>query len=372
MKELAKNLVEMQKLIDKLNRLTKLYDMGTPEVSDKEWDNLYWQLVDAEKELGYALPDSPTQKVHFEEVSKLEKVKHNHPMLSLDKTKEWEDFIGYFGSKNKVIAMPKLDGLTCSLKYVGGKLVAAETRGNGEIGENILHNAKTVRTIPNHIDYNDTLILDGEIICTYTDFIPFENEYKNPRNFASGSIRLLDSKECFKRNLTFVVWNIVEGLDGNSFSNKLEQAKELGFTIPTFTSTFDENTKDFLVEKAKEDSFPIDGLVGRYDDIEYGSSLGSTGHHTKAAYAFKFYDEEVDTRLLNIEWSLGRTGVLTPVAVFEPIELEGTTIERCNLFNLSVLEEKLGKPYVGQKIWVVKKNMIIPYIERAEKMGNFS
>lgn len=358
----------MENLVKELNRLTVLYDAGTPEVSDYEWDKMYWELVDMEREYGFALPDSPTQKVHFETVSELKKVKHNHLMLSLAKTKDWNEFVNYFNPKKEVIAMLKLDGLTCSLKYEKGKLVAAETRGNGEVGEDILHNAKTIKSIPNSIDYKEILILDGEIICTYKDFIPFEEKYKNPRNFASGSIRLLDSKECANRNLTFVVWNVIKGFEGNSFSKKLNQAEKYGFTTTPYVTSIVDTTKEDLVDVAREKGFPIDGLVARYDDIEYGEGLGSTGHHSRAAYAFKFYDEEASSRLKNIEWSLGRTGILTPVAIFEPVELEGTTINRSSLHNISVMEEIMGECcYLGQNIKIIKANQIIPQIVWADK-----
>ena len=216
-----KNFIETAKmydLIQTLNNWTKAYDEGQPLVSDKEWDELYFKLKQLEESTGVILPDSPTNKIVYEVKSELEKVKHNHKMLSLDKTKDWNEFINYFNKfspkqHKDVIAMLKLDGLTCSLKYVNGELVSAETRGDGEIGEDILHNAKVVKSIPQRISYKEELILDGEMICTYQDFESFSNEYKNPRNFASGSIRLLDSKECKERNLTFVVWNVVKGFD---------------------------------------------------------------------------------------------------------------------------------------------------------------
>ena len=193
-------------LVDKLNYYTKLYDEGKPKISDKEWDDLYFQLQEEEKKTGIIYPDSPTQNIHFEKVSKLEKVKHNHPMLSLDKTKSIED-IKSFVNEHSWIAMAKLDGLTCSLKYIDGKLISAETRGNGIEGEDITHNAKVISSIPQIINYKKELVVDGEIICTYEDFEQFKNDYKNPRNFASGSIRLLDSKECQKRYLTFIAWD---------------------------------------------------------------------------------------------------------------------------------------------------------------------
>ena len=337
-------------------------------MTDEEWDDLYFAVSEYEYWNG-ASPDSPTQKIHFETVSELKKVKHNHPMLSLDKTKDWNNFIDYFASINPnkdVIGMLKLDGLTCSLKYENGKLVSAETRGNGEVGEDILHNALVISSIPKRIPYYEDFIVDGEIICTDKNFEPFANDYKNSRNFAAGSIRLLDSKECASRNLTFIVWNIITPIS-NSFTKNLIQAKQLGFFVTPWTSSFDWDAKEFLQNKAKELGYPIDGLVGRFDDIEFGNSLGATDHHAKAAYAFKFYDEEYDTKLRDIDWTMGRTGVLTPVAVFDPVDADGSIIERASLHNYSVMKDLLGDPFVGERLKVCKMNMIIPQVVSAEK-----
>lgn len=361
---------EMYDIIQTLNDWTKAYDEGNPKVSDKVWDDLYFKLKQLEKESGIVLPESPTNGISYEVKSELQKVEHNHKMLSLDKTKDWNEFLNYFvnlNSSKDVCGMLKMDGLTCSLRYVDGKLVSAETRGNGVIGEDILHNARTLRSIPQTINYKDELIIDGEVICTYQDFKQFSNEYKNPRNFASGSIRLLDANECKKRNLTFVVWNVVKGFnEENSFMRRLELARDLGFVIVPFIPSFDWDAKEYLIGLAETFGYPIDGLVGRFDDIAYGQSLGETGHHIRAAYAFKFYDEEYDTTLESIEWSMGRTGVYTPVAVFEPVEADGSVISRASLHNLSVLKEVLKTPFRGQKIKVAKMNMIIPQIMEAE------
>lgn len=350
-------------LVELLNYHNNLYyNMSHPEISDMEYDKLFYELVELENKTGFILSTSPTQTVGYEVKSELQKVQHNHPMLSLAKTKDWNEFIKYFGSKD-VIGMLKMDGLTCSLKYIDGELVSAETRGNGEIGEDILHNAKTITTIPKKIQYKDELIIDGEVICTLDNFKLFVTEYKNPRNFASGSIRLLDSQECAKRNLTFVVWNVIKGFDEeNSFLKKLELIEEQGFTVVPWTSSFDWDAKEFLIEEARNLGYPIDGLVGRFDDIKYGKSLGSTSHHNNSAYAFKFYDEIYESTLKNIEWTIGRTGVLTPTAVFEPVEIDGTMVERASLHNISVMTEILGGAWVGRPIKVYKANMIIPQL----------
>ena len=355
----------MKQLIQLLNNWTDKYDAGCPVVSDIEWDKNYFELKALEEETGICLMGSPTQHIHYDFKTSLTKVKHNHPMLSLDKTKDWQEFIEYFGNKD-VVGMPKLDGLTVSLVYENGKIFSAETRGDGEIGEDVTHNILTVQGVPYIIPYKERLVIDGEIICTNKDFKPFKEEYKNNRNFASGSIRLLNANECRKRKLTFVVWNVVEGLESTVIKN-FATLEKLGFTVPPWTSSFDWDARDFLVNSCKELGYPIDGLVGRFNDIEYGTSLGSTSHHARAAYAFKFSDAEVDTELLDIEWGMGRTGVLTPVAIFEPVELEGTTVSRASLHNISVMDSLWkGDWYKGLTVTVFKSNQIIPQISKVE------
>ena len=354
-------------LIEQANYYTKLYEEGTPEISDKAWDDLYFEIKKLEEELNIYPKNSPTQKINYEIVTSLRKVNHNHKMLSLAKTKDWNEFLQYFNNRD-VVGMPKLDGLTCSLEYQNGKLIKAETRGNGLIGEDILHNAKVISSIPKHISYYNNLVVDGEIICTESNFINFSNEYANSRNFASGSIRLLNSKECEKRKLTFVVWNVVSGFnESNSFIDNLEKVKELGFTVVPWTSSFDWDAKEFLINKAKELGYPIDGLVGRFNDISYGESLGETSHHSKAAFAYKFYDETYETKLLNIEWSMGRTGQISPIALFETVNIDGSDVSRASLSNITIMKKTLGEhPFVGQIIEISKRNQIIPKIERAK------
>ena len=364
----------IRSLIDELNRLTVLYDAGQSEISDKKWDELYFKLQEMEKETGIIYPDSPTQKIHFEKVSELKKVKHNHPMLSLDKTKDFDD-IKKFVKGHSWIAMAKLDGLTCSLKYLNGKLVSAETRGNGVEGEDITHNAKVISSIPQEINYKDKLIIDGEIICTYEDFEPFKDTYKNPRNFASGSIRLLDSEECKKRHLTFVAWDVIshfataDELIEKFLSCKLNFINDLGFiTVPKLVDEY--TSINEVVDLFKNDClYPIDGIVFKYDDINEYNAAGRTDHHFKGGLAYKFYDEIYETRLKYIQWTMGRTGVLTPVAVFDPIDIDGSTVERASLHNVSVMKEILGNcAYVGEPLQVAKMNQIIPQIINAEKL----
>lgn len=360
---------KIELLIDQLNQATKAYDEGHPIMSDEDWDKDYFTLQSLEKETGIVLPNSPTQKVVYQVVNKLEKVKHNHSMLSLDKSKDLIDIQDFLGDQVWV-AMMKLDGLTCSLTYEGGRLVAAETRGDGEIGEDILHNAYVIKTIPKRISYLDRFVVDGEIICTEQDFEEFKDEYKNPRNFAAGSIRLLDSKECESRNLSFIVWDVIEGLPKtNSFVDRLLIANTLGFyTVPTYLSkgqTLEELVSTIQLV-AKNIGYPIDGVVFKFNDVEYGKSLGRTSHHFKNAIAYKFYDEIYKTHLLDIEWTMGRTGILTPVAVFEPINIDGSIVERASLHNISIMKTLLGKPFKGQIIYIYKANQIIPQVKSAE------
>ena len=359
---------EIQELVDKLNYYTKLYDEGHPAISDKEWDDMYFKLQNLENQTGIYLSNSPTQKVSYQVVNKLNKVKHNHPMLSLNKTKSIEDIKSFIGNKD-YICMAKMDGLTCSLRYLNGKLVSAETRGNGVEGEDILHNALQVKNIPNKIGYYEELIIDGEIICTYNDFKPFENEYKNPRNFASGSIRLLDSKESASRNLTFIAWDCIKGLDLDNLSDKLHWLEQLGFTIVLRGNSF--YTFPVQIEHIQDEcnklGYPIDGIVIKYDNCKEYENAGRTDHHFKGGLAYKFYDEEYETTLQNIEWTMGRTGVLTPVAIFEPIDIDGTEISRANLHNISVIRELFNStPKKGQKIYIYKANQIIPQISKVE------
>lgn len=372
----------MEFLVQELNKATKAYDEGNPYLSDEQWDDYYFELINLERESGTTLPDSPTQIIDFQVVNGLEKIEHEHPMLSLDKTKDL-NVIKAMMKDHACIAMLKMDGLTCSLTYENGELIRAETRGNGIVGENILHNARVIPSIPQKISYKDRLVVDGEIICRYDDFQQFSDEYKNPRNFASGSIRLLDSQECKNRKLTFVAWEAIEGLDYERVSDNLYELSHLGFTVVPFERRhFSETLMDMfnyryswedlidnLRRVATQEFYPIDGIVFKFDNIEYGQTLGTTSHHARNAIALKFYDEQYPTTLIDIEWTMGRTGILTPVAIFSPVSIEGSTVSRASLHNVSIMFETLGQPYVGQKIWVSKRNMIIPQIERAEKLG---
>lgn len=364
---------EIQKLIKECNYYSYLYDQGKPLISDEEWDNMYFTIKEWEKITGIVYANSPTQNISYQTVSKLEPIEHEHSMLSLDKTKDPLE-IEAFMEGQEYVGMFKMDGLTCSLTYENGVLIRAETRGNGIKGENILHNARVVKNIPQKISITDRkIVVDGEIICNISNFAQFVKEYKNPRNFAAGSIRLLSAEECSKRNLEFIAWDLIEGYKSANFFLKLDFLKELGFTVVPYIyckNIFEESPSD-TIEKLDElrkqySHYPIDGYVFKFDNIEFGDKKGKTDHHFKNAIAFKFYDELYDTHLKYIDWTMGRTGVLTPVAVFEPVDIDGTTVERASLHNVSAMRETLGDcSYVGEPLRVAKMNMIIPQVLEA-------
>lgn len=375
------NANRIKELVRTLNHYRdSYYNNQKSEVSDYEYDQLFDELKKLEETTGIILSNSPTQTVGYEVKSELKKVTHNHPMLSLDKTKSVDELAKFLGNKIGIL-MLKLDGLTVSLRYMNGQLVSAETRGNGEIGEDILHNAKVFKNIPLHINYDGELIVDGEAIITYDAFerinanLPEGEKYKNPRNLVSGSVRQLDSKIAAERNIKFIAWKMVKGDDSNSFNKRLNILGDLGFEV---TPRYILDSKvigemiDCLKEAAEHNGYPIDGMVLGYDDVNYGESLGMTGHHLRSQMAFKFYDEEVETTLKDIDWTMGKTGVLTPTAIFEPVEIDGTTVERASLHNISILNEVLGvTPHVGQKITVYKANQIIPQVLSADKKSHY-
>ena len=367
--------MEMQELVEKLNYYTKLYDEGHPAISDKEWDDLYFKLQEMEKKTEVVMANSPTNHIDFVVKSELEKVEHNHPMLSLAKTKSFDDVIT-FADHRELLGMAKIDGLTCSLCYIDGVLTRAETRGNGLIGEDITHNIVHVKEVPLTIPAKGEVIIDGEIICTYNDFDEFKGEFSNPRNFAAGSIRLLDASECAARHLTFIAWDCIRGLEQCRTLNdkfiymcqewKLHPAPWLKLPADMVDNDHLTHLSILLKEWARDDNIPIDGLVFKYNDCEYYSSLGATGHHFRGGLAYKFYDEEYETILRDIEWSIGKTGQLTPVAIFDDVDFGDSIVNRASLHNLNILRQILGGfPHKGQKIWVAKMNMIIPQVMRS-------
>ena len=369
----------IKELITQLNTYRNAYyNNSESQISDYEYDNLFDELKKLEDETGVIMSNSPTQTVGYEVKSKLEKVKHSHPMLSLDKTKSVDDLRTFAGSNDCVLSL-KMDGLTVLLTYENGELIQAETRGNGEEGELITHNAKVFENIPLQIKYTGRLEIEGEAIITYPDFeninskLSEDEKYKNPRNLVSGSVRQLDSNVAAKRHIKFIAWKVpfIENLDeihGGSLLFRLIFVKELGFDVVPLL-TYASNTSDYedlekmvdsLKNRAETSGFPIDGLVMAMNDIEYGESLGMTGHHPKHSIAFKFYDEEVTTTLRDIEWSMGKTGSLCPVAIFDSVEIDGTEVSRASVHNWSMVQDlELG---IGDTITVYKANMIIPQI----------
>lgn len=358
----------IKELISTLNKASDAYyNSCNPIMTDYEWDNLYDELVKLE-ETGVIYPNSPTQQVGYEVKTKLEKVTHSHPMLSLGKTKSVNDLVKFSNGKDCIISL-KMDGLTVLNTYDGCKLIQSETRGNGEIGELITHNAKVFDNLPVSIDIDKKFEIEGEAIITKDDFdkinskLKDDEKYKNPRNLASGSVRQLDSKIAKDRHVKFVAWKIPYGF--TRFTDGFKFAEKLGFDVVPY-SRYNSKTDDinvmveYLKDLADEKGYPIDGLVITYDNVEYGKSLGMTGHHPKHSLAFKFYDEEEVTTLKDVEWGMGKTGQLTPVAIFDDVEIDGTTVNRASLHNVSILKElQLG---IGDEITVYKANQIIPQL----------
>lgn len=365
----------MKELVDLLNRAGKAYYQDAQEImSNYEYDSLYDELVSLEKELGMTLSNSPTVNVGYQVLSELPKERHEEPMLSLDKTKEVEGLKEFLGDQRALLSW-KMDGLTIVLTYQDGELKKAVTRGNGEVGEVITNNARVFRNIPLKIGYEGELILRGEAVIGYRDFERINEEitdvqakYKNPRNLCSGSVRQLNNEITARRNVRFFAFALVRapGVDfHNSRAAQMEWLKEQGFEIVEYHMVTRDTVEGEVIkfsEKIPENDFPSDGLVLIYDDIEYGQSLGRTAKFPRDSIAFKWADETSRTRLLEIEWSPSRTGLINPVAIFEPVELEGTTVSRASVHNISIMEElELG---VGDEIEVYKANMIIPQIAR--------
>lgn len=373
---------KMKELGEKLREASRAYYQEDREImSNVEYDALYDTLSALEKETGIVLADSPTVNVGYEAVEQLPKEEHERPMLSLDKTKEREALREFIGEHSTLLSW-KLDGLTIVLTYENGELIKAVTRGNGIVGEVITNNARVFKNIPLKISFKGRLVLRGEAIITYSDFEKINEtigdadaKYKNPRNLCSGSVRQLNNEITAKRNVRFYAFSLVsaEGVDfRNSREVQFRWLNEQGFEVVEYrkvtAETLDE-AMDYFAEAVTTNDFPSDGLVALYDDIAYGESLGTTAKFPRNAMAFKWADEMRDTRLLEIEWSPSRTGLINPVAIFEPVELEGTTVSRASVHNISIMKElKLG---IGDTIRVYKANMIIPQIaENLTGSGN--
>ena len=373
---------KMKELGEKLREASRAYYQEDREImSNVEYDALYDTLSALEKETGIVLADSPTVNVGYEAVEQLPKEEHERPMLSLDKTKEREALREFIGEHPTLLSW-KLDGLTIVLTYEKGELIKAVTRGNGIVGEVITNNARVFKNIPLKISFKGRLVLRGEAIITYSDFEKINEtigdadaKYKNPRNLCSGSVRQLNNEITAKRNVRFYAFSLVsaEGVDfRNSREVQFRWLNKQGFEVVEYrkvtAETLDE-AMDYFAEAVTTNDFPSDGLVALYDDIAYGESLGTTAKFPRNAMAFKWADEMRDTRLLEIEWSPSRTGLINPVAIFEPVELEGTTVSRASVHNISIMKElKLG---IGDTIRVYKANMIIPQIaENLTGSGN--
>ena len=374
----------MKELVELLNKAGRAYYQEDREIiSNYEYDKLYDELEALEEETGITLAGSPTISVGYEAVNALPKETHETPMLSLDKTKEIEVLKNFVGNQKTVLSW-KMDGLTIVLTYQDGKLKKAVTRGNGIVGEVITNNAKVFKNVPLQIAYQGELILRGEAIISYSDFEKINEQiedvdakYKNPRNLCSGSVRQLNNEITAKRNVYFYAFSLVraEGVDfNNSRACQFEWLKTQGFDIVEYRMVDSKNLEEtiqYFSDKISTNDFPSDGLVALYDDIAYGDSLGSTAKFPRNAFAFKWKDEIRETTLKEIEWSPSRTGLINPVAIFEPVELEGTTVSRASVHNISILKElELG---IGDRIEVYKANMIIPQIaENLTRSGNLT
>lgn len=377
-----KKIARMKYLIDVLNEASKMYYNSAPKMLDREWDSLYKELTELESETDIIYPNSPTQNVGYKIVGEIKKVKLNHPMSSLDKCHTKEELIKFADDKDCILSV-KCDGLSTSLHYIDGKLVGAYTRGDGEVGGDVLNNILTIENIPKSIPYKDELVIDGETIIDWEVFKNINNglpqgqeKYKHPRNLVSGTLNLLDSSIASKRNMRFIAWRMIKGSNkSNTVLESFHRIEDFGFeVVPFFTYSNNSSDRenlgkmlDKLKERANELNIPYDGVVMTYNDIEYGISLGRTSKFFRHSIAYKFEDQEFITTLKDIEWSMGKTGQLTPVAIFEPVEIDGTVVERASLHNISVMYETMnGGAFVGETISVVKKNQIIPQIVKAE------
>lgn len=374
-KDMEFNISRIKSLVFKLNVYRNAYyNESRSIISDYEYDKLFDELKELEEGTGFVLSNSPTQTVGYVVNDKFAKVQHTKPLLSLDKTQDIQKFIE-FCSVSPVLLMWKVDGLTIKLHYNDGRLVQASTRGNGTEGDDITTNAKYFENIPLTIPINDNIIIEGEAIITKDDFVkinanlPEDKKFKNARNLASGSVKQLDTQIVKSRHIKFLCWNANDLSTDGTMYDGLINAKKFGFDIVNYyvplSNSLPENVP-FCIEELKKTSeskfVPIDGIVAMYNNIAFGDSLGNTSHHFNNGFAFKFYDEEEETVLKNVEWSMGKTGDLTPIAIFDPVEIDGTTVTRASLHNVSILEKlQLG---IGDRILVYKANQIIPQVRK--------
>ena len=370
MEDKIKRIKELVKILNEAGKA--YYQQDTEIMSNFEYDRLYDELLELEDETGMIMAGSPSAQVGYESLDQLPKERHEKPMLSLDKTKDVSALVSWVGNQKALLSW-KLDGLTIVLTYRDGELQKAVTRGNGEIGEVITPNAKVFKNLPHSINFKDELIIRGEAVITYSDFEKINAEiedvnakYKNPRNLCSGSVRQLNNEITAKRNVNFFAFSLVKADDldfGNSREEQFRWLKTLGFEVVEYKAVTAENLETTVREfesSIQYNDFPSDGLVLLYDDMEYGASQGRTAKFPKDAIAFKWADEIKETKLLYVEWSPSRTGLINPIAVFEPVELEGTTVSRASLHNISIMKSlELGE---GDTIEVYKANMIIPQV----------
>lgn len=378
-----KKIERMKELINTLNNASNAYYNQSPIMSDYEWDKLYDELATLEYATGIVLADSPTHNVGYSVADELKEVAHNHPMLSLDKTKSVEELIEFVGNKNCFLSV-KADGLTTSLHYINGKLIGAETRGDGVRGTECLQNVLTMKNVPKEIPYKDELIIDGETIIGWDTFreindkLSEDKKYKHPRNLVSGSLQLLDSKEAASRNMRFVAWRVIKGFEHKTPSEDLFKAKDIGFEIIPILKSPRINQKEELEillnqirESANSHNIPYDGAVVAVDDYKIAESMGRTDKFFRHSMAYKYEDELFETVLTDIEWNTSKTGLINPVAIFEPVDLNGAITTRATLHNITYIKDMmLG---IGGRIRVYRSNMVIPKVhDSIDKSGDFS
>lgn len=375
-------LERIKQLIKELNNASYAYYNQIPIMPDYEWDKMYDELISLEKETDIVLSNSPTHNVGYSVADELKEVEHNHPMLSLDKTKSVDELIEFIGDKDCFLSV-KADGLTTSLHYINGKLIGAETRGNGVRGTECIQNVLTMENVPKEIPYKDELIIDGETIIGWDTFreindkLSEDKKYKHPRNLVSGSLQLLDSKEAANRNMRFVAWRVIKGFEHKTPSEDLFKAKDIGFEIiPILKSPRINQNEELTIllnhirESANSHNIPYDGAVVAVDDYKIAESMGRTDKFFRHSMAYKYEDELFETVLTDIEWNTSKTGLINPVAIFEPVDLNGAITTRATLHNITYIKDMmLG---VGDRIRVYRSNMVIPKVyDSIDKSGNF-
>ena len=376
-------LERMKQLIKELNNASYAYYNQVPIMPDYEWDKMYDELETLEYVTGIVLANSPTHNVGYSVADELKEVEHNHPMLSLDKTKSVDELIEFIGDKDCFLSV-KADGLTTSLHYINGELIGAETRGNGVRGIECLQNVLVMKNVPKEIPYKDELIIDGETIIGWDTFreindkLPKDKKYKHPRNLVSGSLQLLDSKEAASRNMRFVAWRVIKGFEHKTPSEDLFKAKDIGFEIiPILKSPRINQKKELAIllnqirESANSHNIPYDGAVMAIDDYKIAESMGRTDKFFRHSMAYKYEDELFETVLTDIEWNTSKTGLINPVAIFEPVDLNGAIATRATLHNITYIKDMmLG---IGDRIRVYRSNMVIPKVhDSIDKSGNFN